>query len=311
MLLILYGISNNYLDVTPQAILVCIKANGILELPAEDQERAQIFGDPIPMTLKHLKITVKGETSIYSAGEIVRIDTTDLDLSGIIPPDRNDTWWPQLAAATSGVEKLKLIHQNLRFVGGSIRDEYPEQLMAVNFITPEMKVLEIGSNIGRNTLTIASLLADQSNLVTLECDPVSCQVLETNRKLNQYEFRIENAALSYRKLVQQGWNTIPCDEVPPGYKPVTTITFQELEAKHQIQFDTVVADCEGALYWILLDYPEMFQRINCLIVENDYTDINHKRAVDAIVRAAGLKRIYSEPGPWGPSADCFYEVWHR
>jgi FkbM family methyltransferase len=284
--------------------------SGMVEIPSGDSNRAQLLGDPLHGVVKHLKIIIRGEETIYDESDPCLIDTTGLDLSSFELPGRNDSWWPQLEAA-SPTQKLDIIHQNIRFMGGSIRDEYPEQLMVATFLQPDMKVLEIGSNIGRNTLTIASLLADQSNLVTLESDAETCRLLEVNRRANRYEFKIENAALSYRKLIQRGWNTIPSDEVLPGYKAVPTITFQELEAKHQIQFDTVVADCEGALYWILLDYPELFQHINLLMVENDYNDPVQKSTVDAIVRASGLKRIYSKPGPWGPSADCFYEVWRR
>lgn len=62
------------------------------------------------------------------------------------------------------MEKLNKIHSQLKFLHGDIRHELPEQLMAVNFVEPDDIVLELGSNIGRNSLTIASLLSDQSNL---------------------------------------------------------------------------------------------------------------------------------------------------
>ena len=62
-----------------------------------------------------------------------------------------------------------------------MNEEYPEQVMSVLFFEPDDKVLELGSNIGRNTLVISSLLKDSSNLVTLETDSV--KELEYNKKL--------------------------------------------------------------------------------------------------------------------------------
>ena len=38
------------------------------------------------------------------------------------------------------------------------------------------------------------------------------------------------------------------DELLPGYKPVNTITLEELNNKYNIEFDTLVLDCEGAFY---------------------------------------------------------------
>ena len=40
------------------------------------------------------------------------------------------------------------------FSSGQIRDEYPEQLLITKYLTPDSKVLELGANYGRSTLTI-------------------------------------------------------------------------------------------------------------------------------------------------------------
>jgi hypothetical protein len=97
---------------------------------------------------------------------------------------------------------------------------------------------------------IASVLNDSSNLVTLECDLISYDQLKSNRNLNNFNFHIQNSALSARKLIQNGWTTIPSDELLPGYSQVNTITLSELKNKYQIEFDTLVLDCEGAFYFI-------------------------------------------------------------
>jgi len=309
-----YGIYNNYTDVT--AIVANLADdNKTVRIPKGDVERSQLFGDPLLGVLKHIRVTLNGSTRIYADDESFILNLETVDIASIISSTPN--MFPvvqikeQLKDVADPVQKLELIHTTLKFAGGNIRDEYPEQLLAVKYIPSTAKVLEIGSNIGRNTLTIASLLDDDKQLVTLECDPNSCAALHINRRLNGMKFGIEDAALSYRKLIQKGWNTIPSDTVLPGYKEVKTMTFHDIEAKNQITFDTIVADCEGALYWILLDYPDLFKNINLLIQENDYMDLNQKRTVDAIAHLSGLRRIYSEAGPWGPCAEFFYEVLAR
>ena len=158
---------------------------------------------------------------------------------------------------------------------------------------------------------IASVLNDSSNLVTLECDSISYDQLKSNRNLNNFNFHIQNSALSARKLIQNGWTTIPSDELLPGYSQVNTITLSELKNKYQIEFDTLVLDCEGAFYFILQDFPEILENINLIIMENDYYDISHKEYIDSILKKNEFDIIYKQGGGWGPCKDYFYQVWKK
>ena len=65
--------------------------------------------------------------------------------------------------------------------------------------------------------------------------------------------------------LQKDWNTIPSDTVLPGYKEVNTITYTDLVKKYNINFDTLVIDCEGAFYYILQDMPETLNNIKLLL----------------------------------------------
>lgn len=287
--IILYGIEGKYVDVTSLALSKCL-SNGRIYIPGEDTARALLFGDPLVNVLKQIKVQTPDEFYICSAGK---------DL--VITP----------AGPIYPMVQLTTIHQGLKFTGGRLTDEFPEQLMAAMFIQKESKVLELGSNIGRNTLMIASLLNSPQQLVTLECDPMTCVTLKTNLALNKMDVKVEESALSKRKLFQQGWNTYTEETKPTGAKEVKTISFSGLEEKYQIQFDTLVADCEGALYFILMDEPDLLNNIQTVIMENDYNDINHKNKVDQILKEKGLRRIYVKGGGWGPCKDNFFEVWVR
>jgi FkbM family methyltransferase len=209
--------------------------------------------------------------------------------------------------------KLARIHSRLKITNGTFKDELPEQKMVVRYLNGNEKVLEIGGNIGRNSLVIGSLLAgNKSNqFVTLECDEDIAAQLTKNRDLNRMSFQIESSALSNRKLIQKGWDTIASDTLLPGYKNVNIISWEELKSKYKIQFDTLILDCEGAFYYILMDMPEILNNIRLIIMENDYHDIFQKNYVDEVLKTNGFTVDYAERGGWGPCYEKFFEVWIR
>lgn len=212
--------------------------------------------------------------------------------------------------------RLSYIHSTIEIDHGNINAEYNEQIMAVRYIKPHHRVLEIGSNIGRNSLVIATILKNPQQLVTLESSPEIYEQLLENKNKNKLNFISENKALSYKSLIQKDWQTIPSDILLDGYHKVDTITFQELEAKYNIEFDTLVLDCEGAFYYILKDYPCMLKKIKLILMENDYTDIQHKKYIDNTLKKSGFRTVFKRPAKFTTTMSfvCmrnFYEVWKR
>jgi len=205
------------------------------------------------------------------------------------------------------------IHSKLMLKYGSFEEELPEQKMSVKFLTGNEKVLEIGGNIGRNSLVIAYILNKNNNndFVVLESNFNIYNQLVENRNLNNFNFHIENAALSKRPLIQKGWDTIPSSVVLDGYSPVNIINYDELKNKYKIDFDTLVLDCEGAFFYILMDMPEILDNIKLIIMENDYKDINEKIYINKILTEKKFNRIYVEAGGWGYCYNCFFETWSK
>lgn len=294
---VLYGDGATMIDVTPLAIKW-----GILDIPETDRARADIYGDPVSGVLKYILITDDynntrrldhTESIICKADSSNRFDIKHL----IVRPD----------------ERLKQLHASLKLSHGSFNDEYPEQVMAALYIEPTDTVLEIGANIGRNTLIIASLLDDSHRLVTVESDPESVRKLTENRNQNQLQFQIIPAAISKRPLIQQGWTSRPAEQAVAGAYSVNTVTYDEVCKQTGLQFNVLVADCEGALYYILQDEPTFLDGITKVIMENDYTDIKHKQYVDSRLRNAGLRVVYTRPlnGSSMVCAHNFFEVWEK
>lgn len=215
--------------------------------------------------------------------------------------------------------RLKHIHSQLRLDHGKLTDEIVEQLMSTKFLKGHENVLEIGGNIGRNSCVIAYILNrnNNSNLVVLESNPQYVPQLEHNRNINKLNFHIEGSALSKRKLIQpkDGWDTevTDKDEVPKGYVRVNTINWDALTQKYPFKFDTLVLDCEGAFYYILLlDMPEILDNVKLILKENDYYNMEHHDYVNSTLKQKGFTIVQTQKGPESmPCGAFFWQVWSR
>lgn len=311
---ILYGIRDNNIDITEIVFQKLIKEN-IIKIPKTDHIRASYFSDPLYGILKSIFIIIDNND-----GNIIELDHTKecyIDIiNNKIYIDDNATNIPDYIKDI--YYDINIIHNNLTLKYGSFNEELPEQKMAIAYLTGNEKVLEIGGNIGRNSLIISYILKKKNinndkNLVVLECDEAIANQLKENRDLNNMSFIIENSALSKRRLIQKGWDTKPYEDIilPEGYKWINIINYSELIEKYNINFDTLVLDCEGAFYYILIDMPEILNNIKLIIMENDYHNIEHKEYVDKILKQNNFYRDYVEAGGWGYCYNNFFEVWKR
>ena len=216
---IYYGITNYLLDVTN----ICkekLTNNNIITIPNGDHFRSHYFTDPLHNIHKKIFIEFNGCLTEYDEFTQIKINILDNTITTINDSDINN--------------KIQHIHSNLKINYGNFNDELPEQKMVVRYLTGNEKVLEIGGNIGRNSLIIASILKNNTNFVTLESDINIGQQLTENRDLNKFNFHIECSALSNRKLIQSGWSTIPSDTLKEGWHWVNTITLKSLKDKYNI-----------------------------------------------------------------------------
>lgn len=293
--MIKYGVPGHYVDITNQVAKLCLRIDGFSHIPETDEQRCRLFGDPIWGTVKHILVN----DEIIPEGCKAYPDKKAYKVSQGLTNYIGD---PHL--------KLQEIHNNLKFTG-NLKDEYPEQIMSVIFIEPTDRVLEIGSNIGRNTCVIASILNDSSNLTTLETDNID--LLTKNRNDNNFQFNIINAALSKRPLWQKWWVTTPSDESPGSdWRQVETVQYNQIAQPYNV----LVADCEGALYYILQDFPELLNTIETIIVENDYRDPSHFQHVIQTFKDKNFTCRYSTFSDEAvlynlPCNRFFFQVWQR
>lgn len=220
--------------------------------------------------------------------------------------------------------KLSDIHKELKIEYGNFSEEIPEQLLISKYLKGNEKVLELGSNIGRSSLVIAYLLNknNNNNFLTLEPNIIFFNQLKHNKEINNLNFYCENVAISKNPLIQKDLNkfnthhllsesTWPSDFLPNGYVWVNTMTMEEIKEKYNIDFNTLIIDCEGAFYQILLDSPEILNGINLIIMENDYLNLKSKKYVDEVLINNGFNLEYNEAGGFGPCFEMFYQVWKK
>ncbi len=312
----LYGVEGKYIDVT-DIVFKKYTTDAEIVIPSGDIKRAQIFTDPCYGILKHIVVIYDNKQYIFNSNQEIRITApyTSEQLESLVSNNNLKNWWNTKGKfLTDTNQKLNELHKRITFRYGHINDELVEQFMAISNLNENSKVLELGSNIGRNTILIATILNNSRNLVTLESDPNIAAQLCENLNNNNIVTNIEAAALSSRRLVQNGWNTMPLEDgsaIPSGWKEISTITYDELMRKYNIEFDTLVADCEGALYYILKDYPQLLDNMKLLLIENDYLNIEHKQFVDSVFTSKGFTRTFVQSGGWGPCYDFFWEVWRK
>lgn len=298
-----YGILENNIDVT-NIVEKNFMIDNVVNIIGNDHYKSLYFTDPIKGILKSIIVRKDNKIQIFDSDIInLNIETFSDFL------DDNNLFTIFIS------NKLTKIHSKLKLKFGNFKQEYPEQLMAISFLNGNNKVLEIGSNIGRNSLIIAFIINEDTNFVTLECNKFHYNQVLYNRDINNLNFHIENSALSKINLIQQKWKTVPSENIPKGWERINIITYNELSLKYNIKFDTLILDCEGAFYYILRDMPEIMNNINLVIMENDYTDIDHYNFIKENFINNGLTKVYSDILKNGPDKmickDNFYEVWKK
>ncbi len=215
---------------------------------------------------------------------------------------------------------LENIQNKLNLKYGSWKDEHFEQLLSLKYINPNAKVLELGGNIGRVSMIISSILNDGSNHVVIETDKDIAKQLLDNRDSNKLKFKIETSAISEVKLVQNGWVTKELTDNLniEEWKDVSIISFNNFKNKYNIDFDTLVIDCEACFYSILKDDNTILNNIKMIIIENDYQNIEQYEYVKKLLFQNNFRiveTIQSKPALFAGFsdyiADRFHEVYQK
>jgi FkbM family methyltransferase len=163
---------------------------------------------------------------------------------------------------------LDKIHKILKIKFGSFKKELPEQQMIYKHIKPTSKILELGPNIGRSSLIANYILKDKTQHLCIETIKETCSKLKENRDLNNMKFHIFEGAISNKPLYQKGWRCT--DKYNKDYTKVTTKKLKDIIDIYKIDFNTIIADCEGCLVPVLRANEWFLDKINLIILEHDF-----------------------------------------
>jgi hypothetical protein len=170
--MIFYGINNIFSKIQ--------REERFIYFPSCDIKRSKIFGDPVPNVLKVILIIddinsvvmINNKTAIFYDQETCKIYRHSMPPFYLI--------CHQYDVKKCAEEILQNLHESLTFSHGSLKEEYPEQLMAMMFLEGKEIVLEIGANIGRNSVVVGSILNNSSHLVSMESDYRTIPLLDEN-----------------------------------------------------------------------------------------------------------------------------------
>lgn len=281
---ILYGIENQYIDITDKVFLVFDRDENFIYFPQNNKEIDILFGNYLPFVHKHIKI-----------GDQIHHLSTNIKIKNTL----NVNYYRFYG---NTVEKLHNLRSQLKLNFGTWNDEMKEQRISVSLINPKSSVLQISTNAGKNSLIIASLLNSSEQLIVMEPVKTMASNLESLRELNKLKFKILNQFPSKRQLYQKGY----------------ILSFLEIGEKINItdsipQTDTLIVDCEGLFYNILIDFPNILDNINLLILHNDSENMEEYEYIQQIV-SSNFKLIYCESGEcggWGFNKEQFYQGWYK
>lgn len=159
--------------------------------------------------------------------------------------------------------------------------EFSTRYLASKYINKDAKVLELGARYGTASVYIDKLLTNsKTQLVCVDPDKYIEKCLEYCKKVNNANFNYFIGAISKKELFLTyngcGWEN-KTYELPPNNirnEKINTITFEDIQNKFNINFDVLVADCEGALLDFLIENVEHIDNFKTIIYEED-GGINH------------------------------------
>ncbi len=154
--------------------------------------------------------------------------------------------------------------------------EKMEQELARYFIHPEDVVLELGARYGSVSCIINSKLANKKNQVVVEPDNRVWDALERNKQVNNCDFHIVKGFVSSKKLglvnLNDHFKGYAATFVEEKDSTIPSFTLDEIKNTYNLNFNVLVADCEGFLEEFFDQYPEFYDGLKKIIFEADYPE---------------------------------------
>ena len=198
--------------------------------------------------------------------------------------------------------------------------EKEEQQLVSKYLPKNGKVLELGARYGTVSCVISKVLYNPENHVAVEPDIRVIESLETNKKNNGGKFHIYNGVVSSQgyeikfiddkfEHAEYGTYTVKSDNP----SSVTNMSLEDLQTKYGIEFDCLVADCEGFVCDFISENEWFLAQLRVIIYEQDGTPwvdmIPKYKKLDEILEVNSFRHIHTIPHPVYENNKRFHNVW--
>jgi FkbM family methyltransferase len=154
--------------------------------------------------------------------------------------------------------------------------EYQEQVLANKFILPDDIVLELGARYGSVSCIINSKLNNKNNQVVVEPDSRVWESLERNKNANNCGFNIIKGFISNKKLdltnIDYYHGGYGATSIESNESNIPSYSLNDVIEKFNLDFNVLVADCEGFLEVFLHENPSLYNKLRLIIFEADYPE---------------------------------------
>lgn len=181
--------------------------------------------------------------------------------------------------------------------------EKREQDLAKQYILENDIVLELGARYGSVSCIINSKLNNKYNQVVVEPDDRVWDALEKNKVNNNCEFNIIKGFISNKKL-----DLINLDVWLGGYgatfiesndTKIPSYSLDEIKNKYNLNFNVLVADCEGFLEVFFDENPNFYDNLRLIIFEADYTEkCNYDKIKSKLIEKKFNKILEGHQNVW-------------
>tara|TARA_B100000886_G_scaffold241512_1_gene169523 strand:- start:4113 stop:4829 length:717 start_codon:yes stop_codon:yes gene_type:complete len=180
----------------------------------------------------------------------------------------------------NAIDLMKIFDQNDNLVNPGLEKE--EQDLVKKYIQHDDVVLELGARYGTVSCIINSILSNKNNQVSVEPDDRVWDALEKNKKNNNCGFNIVKGFIGEKKM-----NLTNLESWYGGYgstfiynenSDIPSYKLDEIKKKYNLNFNVLVADCEGFLEVFFDENPDFYNDLRLVIFEEDYPEkCNYKK----------------------------------
>lgn len=175
------------------------------------------------------------------------------------------------------------------------RVERHEQELAKAYIAKDDVVLELGARYGSVSCIINSKLMDKTKQVVVEPDERVWEALERNKRVNNCEFHIVKGFISKKKLGLTNLNVClggyGATFIEKEDTSIPSYSLEEITNQYNLQFNVLVADCEGFLEVFFDENPDFYDKLRLIIFEADYGEKCNYQKIKNTLKEKQFKKI--------------------